>query len=255
MPASPNCGPSRRTCRRWSRRRAPASPRPSPRSTARSRSTSRSRSREDLPPLRRRRHAHRAGALQSAVDAARFSEPGGEVGLSVIVARRAHAVHRRGRGRADERGNARRHRSSASTATTSPAGSAARGSASPSSAPSSTSMAARSASKSASRAAAASSSACRSTPAMAERRRIARYRRRDAIARGWGRSESSSPMMRRPRRLGARLAAALKPGDLVLLAGGLGAGKTALARAVIRTLTRRSAARCALAELRAGAAL
>jgi tRNA threonylcarbamoyladenosine biosynthesis protein TsaE len=36
--------------------------------------------------------------------------------------------------------------------------------------------------------------------------------------------------------LGARLAAQLKPGDLVLLEGGLGAGKTALARSIIRTL-------------------
>lgn len=37
--------------------------------------------------------------------------------------------------------------------------------------------------------------------------------------------------------LGARLAGMLQPGALVLLDGGLGAGKTALARAVIRSLT------------------
>lgn len=38
-------------------------------------------------------------------------------------------------------------------------------------------------------------------------------------------------------RFGAELASTLKPGDIVTLEGDLGAGKTALARAIIRTLS------------------
>jgi tRNA threonylcarbamoyladenosine biosynthesis protein TsaE len=40
-------------------------------------------------------------------------------------------------------------------------------------------------------------------------------------------------------RFGERLAQLVRPGDVVALSGGLGAGKTALARAVIRALGRR----------------
>lgn len=39
--------------------------------------------------------------------------------------------------------------------------------------------------------------------------------------------------------LGARIAAALQPGDVVALSGGLGAGKTTLARAIIAALGHR----------------
>lgn len=47
----------------------------------------------------------------------------------------------------------------------------------------------------------------------------------------------SLPSLAATEALGARLAALLRPGDAVLLHGPLGAGKTALARAVLRALS------------------
>ena len=44
------------------------------------------------------------------------------------------------------------------------------------------------------------------------------------------------PDMAATQALGARIAAALRPGDVVALTGGLGAGKTTLARAIIAAL-------------------